>query len=83
MLSTSYSPSTHMALDVEGDYVKRLMDINYVKNIHDMYRLKCWLPLKVYIWIQMVTKTQDPYYSAERPNTILEINISFYRHKSA
>jgi len=57
--------------------------VNYVKNIHDMYQLKCWLPLNVYIWIQMATKTRDPDYSAEKPNTIIEINISFNRHWSA
>ena len=57
--------------------------VNFVKNKHDMYRLKCWLPPKVYIWIQMATKTQEPDYSAEKPNTILEINISLNRHLSA
>ena len=57
--------------------------VNFVKNIHDMYLLKCWLPPKVYIWIQMATTTRDPDYSAGKPNTILEINISFNRHLSA
>ena len=36
--------------------------VKHPKRIHEMYRLKCRLPRKVYIQIQMATKTRDPEY---------------------
>jgi len=54
--------------------------VKYAKRIHGMYRLKWWLARKVYIQIQMATKTRDPGYSAGKGNTILDVNISLNTH---